>query len=253
MPRGSLFFFLTCLIALGCSTSKKTTGEEKAYFHAQMALGHFNKGDFPRALGQYLEAEKSDPKNENIQNQLGLTYYMLKKPTQALEHFDRAISLKSNFTEAKNNKARVLIEVGRYEEARALLREVRADLTYPNPHKVDINLGLLEFERGQFETAKRHFLAALKVDRENCPVYTYYARSMYELGQYREADPVLNRAIEVCRGMDTPEPLYFSGMNYYKLGDTARAKARFREVMELYPLSDNAKGAMSMLKLLETR
>jgi TolA-binding protein len=53
--------------------------------------------------------------------------------------------------------------------------------------------------------------------------------------------------------MDTPEPLYFSGMNYYKLGDTARAKARFREVMELYPLSDNAKGAMSMLKLLETR
>ena len=244
---------LMLLLMVGCSTPTKERDEERAYLHAQMGLGHFRNGSFNRALGQYLEAEKADSQNEAIQNQLGLTYFMLKKPAQALQHFERALNLRPAFTEAKNNKARVLIEMGRYQEARSLLQQVLEDLTYPNHHKARTNLGLLEFERGNFEESKRHFLTALKSDREDCMLYTYYGRSLYELSEHRAAVPVFERAVQVCKNTPVPEPLYFSGMNFYKLGDTVKAKARFEEVVELYPLADASKGAVSMLKLLETR
>ncbi len=244
---------LTLLLLAGCSTSAPKQDQEKAFLHAQMGLGHFRSGSFNRALGQYLEAEKADPLSETIQNQLGLTYFMLQKPVQSLQHFDRALSLNPQFTEAKNNKARVLIEMRRYQEAQTLLRQVLEDLTYPHHHKARTNLGLLEFERGNYRGSKNHFLAALKSDREDCMLYTYYGRSLYELAEHGAATPVFDRAIQLCKNMPVPEPLYFSGMNFYKLGDTLKAKARFEEVLELYPLADTSKSAASMLKLLETR
>lgn len=240
-------------LMMGCAGPQVQRDEERAYLHAQMGLGHFRSGSFNRALGQYLEAEKADPQNESIQNQLGLTYFMLQKPAEALKHFDKALSVRPDFTEAKNNKARVLVDVGRYKEAQSLLQEVLEDLTYPNHHKARVNLGLIEFEQGRFERAQRHFLAALKSNREDCLTYSYYGRTLYELREHQKARPVLERAVEVCKNTPISDPLYFSGMNFYKLGDTVRATARFKEVVELFPLAESAQGAQSMLKLLETR
>jgi tetratricopeptide (TPR) repeat protein len=64
----------------------------------------------------------------NIQNSLGLTYFMREKFELSIKHFRNAIILDPKFTDARNNLARAYSEVGKYAEAQKELDIVLADL-----------------------------------------------------------------------------------------------------------------------------
>lgn len=241
---------LMVLALVSCATTS-TKDRELAKYRLRIGTAYLETGDYPAALRELLLAEKLDPKNEMIQNNLGLTYFFRERYDLAAEHLKRAVELKPTFTEARNNYARVLIEQAKYEEALKELKTVLDDLTYSDPAKAWVNVGLAYFNKGDFAQAKNALATAIQIDRNHCLGQTLYGRSLLELGELTAAARALDNAVVVCRPSKFDEPHYYSGLTYYKLGKTSAAIARLEEVIKLYPQGQYAKKAESMLKLMK--
>lgn len=251
-PLGGYFgillvaFFSVNLIA--CATSKKEQNE--AELHMRIGTAHLTKGNLPFALSELNMAEKLDPNNPMVQNNLGLVYFFNERYEESLKHLDRALKIRPDFTEARNNHARVLIELTRYDAAIAELKIVLNDLTYPEPAKAWVNMGIAFFRKNDFATAKEKFAKAIEINRENCLAHTYFGRALLELQQLNQASSALDNAVVICRPNRFEEPHYYSGLTYYKLGKTTSAIARMEEVIHLFPTGKFVKRAESMIKLM---
>jgi Tfp pilus assembly protein PilF len=232
------------LVLSACASSHQ---KEEALLHLEMGSGFLQSGRYPEALRELLLAEKADPSNPIVQNNLGLVYFIREKSELANKHLKQAVELKSNYTEARNNWSRVLIELGQYDRAISELKTVLKDLTYSDTGKALTNLGLAHFRRGKYQDAKRYLSQALKSDRENCLAYTLFGRSQMELGDLKSAATSLDSAVVLCQPVEFDEPHYFAGLAYNKLGEREKAIARLEEVVRLYPAGKYNRKAQDML------
>lgn len=235
-------------ILTSCGHSKKRN--EEAQLRLRLGTSLLSQGRYPSALRELLTAEKLNPKNEVVQNNLGLAYFMREQYELAAQHLKKAIDLRPSYSEARNNYARTLIELTRYDQAIQEASLVTADLTYEDPVKAWVNLGLAHFRKGDFAAAKEKLAEAIRLNRNHCLGQTLYGRTLLELTQYQSAARALDNAIVICKPTKFDEPHYYSGLSYYKLGKTSTAIARMEEVIQLYPSGQYAGKAQSLLKLM---
>lgn len=203
-----------------------------AQVHLRLGTGHLEHGDYPEALKELLSAETYDSNDPLIQNNLGLTYYMREKYDLAESHIRKAIKLEPTFTDAKNNLSRVLIEKNNTKEAKVILKEVIDDLTYSVTWKAYINLGLAQFKENDFAAAKESFLKALAIDRENCLAQNYYARSLMEIKDFKHASNAFEKAETYCLKSQFDDPIFYSALNFYRMGDPYKAKLKFEALID---------------------
>jgi len=235
---------------MGCASKTKET-RERAALHMQIGTGYLSKGLYPQAMTELLRAEELDSTNPYIQNNLGIAYYVRARPKQAEAKFREAIRLEPRFSDAKNNLARALIDQKRYSEAIRLLQDVEGDLTYQFPEKTLSNLGMAYFEQGNYRKAGEYLERSMQIRRESCTTANYYGRTLYETKKIREAAQVLDQAIEYCRTTKFEDPIYFSAMSYFSLGEKEKTRARIEELLKEYPKSKYVAKAKGMLELLE--
>lgn len=248
MKRFSIIFAI--FSALGCATA--TQGDhERAMLHLQIGTGYLSSGNYPLAMSELLKAESMDPKNPLILNNLGLAFYVRGKLKQAEEKFRAAIRAENRFSDAKNNLGRVLIDSGRPTDAVKVLREVEADLTYQFPEKTFSNLGIAFFSQGQYKKAEDYLSQSLEIRRQSCTTADYYGRTLLEMKRMSQAAQALDQAIEFCRVDKFEEPIYFSAMSYFSLGEKEKSRARLEELLKDYPKSKYVAKAKGMLELLD--
>lgn len=241
---------LLILVVAGCSSTRKND-RERAALHLQIGSGYLTRGLYPQALTELLKAEQLDPGNPFILNNLGLAYYVRGRPKQAEEKFRAAIRALPKFSDAKNNLGRVLIDTQRYAEAIRTLHEVEGDLTYEAPEKTLANLGMAYFEQGQYQKAEEYLARSLEIRRENCTTANFYGRTLLEMKRLEQAAKALDQAIEFCRASRFEDPIYFSAMSYFSLGDKEKSRARVDELLKEYPKSKYVAKAKGMLELLQ--
>jgi Tfp pilus assembly protein PilF len=232
-----------------CGTTQKN--REEAELRLRLGTSLLEKQNYPSALRELMNAEKLDPKNEIVQNNLGLAYYLRGRSDLAEQHLLEALRLKPDYSDAHNNYAVILIDTARYAEALAHLQKVTSDLTYQNPARAWVNMGRAYFLKGDYRAAKEKFLEAIKLDRDNCQAHTFYGRSLLELADYPGAARSLDNAVMICKPAKFDEAHYFSGLSYYKLGRTSDAVARMEEVIKINPEGAYARKAESLLKLMK--
>lgn len=202
------------------------------------------------ALSSLLQAEKLDSQNPLIHNNLGLTYFMRQRLDLAESHLRKALSLKKDYSDARNNLARVLIEQKKDQEAEKEIQIVLADLTYPGIDRAYVNLGLSHFNRKQWAQAQQAFEKAVVANRENCLAHTYLGRSEFERSDYTRAAKTLDRAVTFCQKQFFDEPHYYSALAWYRLGDLNQSIARFEQVAKIYPDGQYKEKARAMLELI---
>jgi tetratricopeptide (TPR) repeat protein len=116
-------------------------------FGRSVALYKLNR--FEEALSDGRRAQALDPANADICNAIGVTLHKLGRPEDALQWFDRALDLRPDFVKALNNKAFMLGEIHRFDEAFTLYRHVkRID---PENAETDWNVALIQMLNGDFE------------------------------------------------------------------------------------------------------
>lgn len=238
-----------CMGLLSCATLFEDR-KEKAELHTQIGNSYYEQGNYPLALKELLEAEKLDPKNPIVQNNLGLIYFMRERFDTAEQHIKRAIEINPNYSDARNNLARIYLEQKKYPEAERELKIAINDLTYAGGDRAWLNLGLLKFRQARWTEARRAFEKSLEINRESCLTNSYYGRTFFETQDYNQATKNLDRAVGFCQRQQFDEPHYFSALAWYRLGDSDKSVARFQEILKLYPEGKYRDKSRAMLDLI---
>jgi tetratricopeptide (TPR) repeat protein len=97
-------------------------------------------GDMSRALEQYEAAVEATPDDAEAQNNLGQLLVRMGRATDAIAHFDAAVTLDGERWSYRFNRARTYGLLNRWKEAVAEYR-VAAGL-FPDDHATAFNLGL---------------------------------------------------------------------------------------------------------------
>ena len=242
---------LTIFIFFGCASSSPSEQNDTAALHLQIGNDYLKKENYPLALKELLIAEDLSPTNPYIQANLGMVYFMRERYELAEKHYRKSISLKPDFTEAKNNLSRAFIEIGQYRQAEVLLKEVLSDLTYIDFPKAYANYGVLEFKRKNYSSAITYFKKSLERDRENCYTQVYHGRSYLELKDTQFAVVQLEKAIPFCSQIDSDEAHFYSAIALYRNNQKDKARIRFEELIRIYPSGYNIEKAQKMLELLK--
>lgn len=216
--RNIIIILCAAAVLAGCASTSKET-RERAALHMQIGTGYLSKGLYPQALSELLRADQLDPGNPYILNNLGIAYYVRGRQKQAEEKFRAAIKKEPRFSDAKNNLARSLIDQKQYTEAIRFLHEVEGDLTYQYPEKTLSNLGMAYFEQGNYKRAGEYLERAMQLRRDSCTTTNYYGRTLLETKRIKESAAVLDQAIEYCRTSKYEDPIFFSAMSYFSLGE----------------------------------
>lgn len=240
-------FVLSFIAFSGCTHLTKNDDRETAELHMQIALSFIQKENYPSALRELLTAQEIDSRNPFIQSNLAYVYYMRDHLDLAEKHYRRSIELKPDFTDAKNNLARLYIERGKYSLAIPLLKEALKDLTYNDYPKIYTNLGVLEFKRGRYDLSKIYFKKALEYNQDDCANRLYLGRSLLELKDVPTASLELNRSLNSCRNLSSDDAYFYSAIALFRNNEREKAMLRFEEMMRLYPNGKNTRQAKEML------
>jgi tetratricopeptide (TPR) repeat protein len=110
---------------------------------------------------------------------------------------------------------------------------------------------MVYFNKGSYRKAESYLGRAMNARRDSCVTSNLYGRTLLEEKKLDEAVGILDLAVENCRSAKFEEPLFFSAMAYYSLGDKEKSKARAQELMSEYPLSKYAEKAKGLIRLLQ--
>ncbi len=246
-----IFYCLLIIFIFSACTTSPSKDKERASLKTQLGISHLENNNLPLALKELLAAEELDSANPITQSNLGLVYFLRKKMDLSIKHYSNALRLYPEFTEAKNNLARVYIEVKQYIKAEALLSNVLEDLTYTNSPSAYMNYGLMRFQQKRFADAKVLFRKVLETNRENCFAQVYLGRSYLEMGENQDAVHQLEKATPICLPTKIDEAHYFSGIAHYRSGLKNKSLLRFQEVIKLFPDGENFQSAKQMVDLIQ--
>ncbi len=246
MQRGLVVLIL--FFSFGCATFRGS--KDSALPYVQLAEKQLATGQNPQALGTLLKGEQVDPSNPLIHNQLGLVYFAFGKFEKSAEHLKKAVNLDGALSEARNNYARTLIELGSFVEAREQLTVVVNDLTYLKQPLAYSNYGLSFFREKKYKDAIPWLQKSIAGNKNNCLTYSTYGRALYELKDYRGAIPIFDVAVHLCKRNNYDEAHYFAALTYFKSGDKTKGIALMNETLLLYPDGSYQSKASSMLELM---
>jgi len=218
-----------------------------------LGTSHLVNSNFPEALRELLAAEKLNPKSKEVHNALCLAYMVREKYQKAEAHALTALNLDPTYTDARNNLGRVYIEQKQYDLAIDVLTDASEDLTYSTPEKVFSNLGLAYLKNGDYDQAKESLRRSLKIRRKHCATMNNYGHSLFLLKRFEQAARSFDQAIEICKKNEPqlPEPYYYSGLSYWKIGRHKLSLSKLKEVITYFPGSDMANRAQQMISLIK--
>lgn len=226
-----IFLFMALALSAGCEAMEAS--RKKASYHYQMGLSFLAEGNYTRALIDLTEAEKITPDDPVLLNYLGQVYFFKKRFELAESKYLRAIELRPNYSEARNNLGATYMEMQRWDSAIRQLTLVYNDLFYQNHDAAAMNLALAYFGKGDNETA----LSLLR------PVIARNPRSpvaRMNLGRVYFADDKtilaideFKKSIELSR--DFEKAHFYLALAYLKIKDFDAAKKEFREIIRINP------------------
>jgi tetratricopeptide (TPR) repeat protein len=133
--------------------------------HANLGVALARGGQRGRAIAEYGEALRMEPRYPEAHNNLALALAAEGKTQEALAHYQDAVRLKPDYVNAHTNMANLLDESGRGEEAIAHYREaIRLDPTHVLAR---VNLAVTLAREGRLDEAIAELEAALRLDPWN--------------------------------------------------------------------------------------
>lgn len=242
--------FLSFLIS--CSSNKMSEGQKKADIFYMSGTQNLVSKRYTEALTDFLEAVKLDPKNAEIHNNLGMTYYFKNELNLAALHLRKAIELDTKNMDPVNNLASIYFAQGKYAEAKENYEKILKDLTYPNQFRTYYNLGLIEIINKDKNKARELFNKSLTDNENYCPAYFQLGTLDYEAQNFQAAyDNFKNAGIGECIN-NAAEANYYQALTSWKLGNTERAKLKFLDITKRFPKSPMATKAQLQIEKLDS-
>lgn len=208
--------------ALRTSLSVRPAGNTEALV-GLAALANARR-DFPAARSWGEAARERAPKRWTVYPQLIDAYTGLGNHKKAKAALDRLLELRSG-PAALGRAAAVYRDEGRREDAAAALSDAAAGAAAPAERAAWLErAGQLAFERGDRESALRHFREAVRLDPDQRAAQAGRGRALAALGRTSQA---LAAYREALAGQPLPQYALELGELYESLGMARAARVRY--------------------------
>lgn len=212
-------------------------------------------GDYQFALENFQNVLAEHPGFPDVHNKAGLCLAMLGDPKAALVEFDKALEISNTYAEAHLNRAIVLQELGRFEEARRHLQladelDHRDSAEFPSDvgHKIAIahaQLGDLYMVADHAEEAAEQYKIALEVRARFLDIRGKFAEALMVMEQWDEAGEQLRIILD--KNPDFTMARLRLGVVLQKKGDEAGAREQWERCLAEDPQDMRAKAYLASL------
>lgn len=224
-PTPRAIYYHWCANALGRSGEKSTFVEpfvesfrrlwpDSASAAYWCAHAYGNTGFREKALEQYQDAIRLDPKFAVAHSNLGMMESSRGNYEKAIEALQAAVQLVPDHPEIWNNLATVLDTDNQVDEALAAYFEVLK--LAPDHFYARCNIGTILLEKGQFEKAGEAFRQVLEAEPRDAQALEGVSVILFQDKKFKEAVANLRIAMEVKR--NDPELHCKLGFSLYMLG-----------------------------------
>ncbi|MBI5576621.1 MAG: tetratricopeptide repeat protein [Deltaproteobacteria bacterium] len=200
----------------------------------------YEEKDFSRAEKLLREAIEGGANYADIHYILGLIYHQWGKLHQGVEHFEKAIELNPDYTEALLSLSISLNDMGRYEEARIVYHRASAstarsgDSAKGNMFRGKIanlhaELGQLYLALKQYDDAIREYRQALTVAPEYPDLRIRMAVALREAGRPADGLEEVRRVLAAHPG--SIQAMIQKGILLYLTGKKTEARQAWEEAI----------------------
>jgi Tfp pilus assembly protein PilF len=239
--------FVAVTLISACAINE--TDRKQASYHYQMGLSFLGENNITSALIELTEAEKLKPEDPLLLNSLGLAYYKKNKYDLAEQKYLKAISLKQNYSEAKNNLGLNYMAMKRWDDALLQFKQVTEDIFYADQETATINMARALYYKGDLDKALTILRSVVASNPRN-PV------ARLDLGRVYFADGKTDLAVEqykksIALQTNYANAYYHLGLASMKRKDTAAAVSAFSEVLRIAPDSEIGQLSREHLEILK--
>jgi len=238
---------IVLLLASGCALSQ---GEKnRSIYHFQMGQSFYAEHNFTGALQEFSEAEKLTPKDPELLNHLGLTYFRKGRYDLAEAKYLRALALRPAFSEARNNLGVNYLEMERWDDAIVQFKLVQDDIFYQGQDGAVINLGLAYLGKGDYQQALAVLRGAVGRNGSDPRTRLHLGRVYFALDRTELAIEEYLKALQLNSSYASVH--YHMGLAQVKVKDSEAARSAFREVVRIAPDSEIGQLSREYLDLLK--
>jgi len=218
-PHRFLSWILLFLFLSGCATSRQQKAgndvrpivrpDRRALWHYANGLLAQRRSDPGRALAEFQQASRYDPKSATLHNRLAYHYYIEGMDHKTIEELQKALE-----TDPKNV-------------------EVRS------------TLASLYASQGEYGKAQREYLKILVDDPKNGEARYYLAGVLAAQNKTEEAVETYRTIL--AKDPDSPTAHYDMGLVYTKRGEVTKAEQAFKRAIELDSTFEAAYTSLGLL------
>jgi type IV pilus assembly protein PilF len=238
------------LIVSGCASKIEILGvdsKKAAAANTQLGVAYLAQGKYKIAMVKLKKALSYDDENANAHHYIAELYRRLKQIDLANEHFQTALDLNDEDSAIKNNYGIFLCGSGSFKEGLKLLNKALADPLYDDKGQVYENMGLCAEKQGNILIAEKHFVSALKFNKNAPSALLGLAQIAFDKKNIKAAMAYLKTYNKVARY--TPQSLWLEVLIARSKGYKGRAGSLAIKLKQYFPDSKEA----SLLKKLKLR
>jgi tetratricopeptide (TPR) repeat protein len=220
---------------IGCTNvlnrGARESQEDRATAYNNRGWSYSNKDDYDRAIADFDEAIRLDPKFALALVNRGWAYERKGDYARAIADYEEAIRLDPNYSLAYNNHGWIHHLKGEYDEAIADYGEaIRTD---PKDATAYINRCDAYNRKNEPDRAIQDCEAAIRLDRNAASAYARRGDAFYQKGQYDLALRDYDKAIRLEPRLGWAR--VHRGLVYAKNGDNDRARTDFTTALAIPP------------------
>ncbi len=248
--RLSVLMVLWAFMVAGCVPVEPTRPDsENANYHYLLGVTALDEANPTEALKEFLEAEKFDKKDPEIQAGLAQAYWLKGALELAEKHYKNAISVSDGEPKYYNNLAALYLTLERYDDSIAAFKVAAESLFFDRPAVAWTGIGLAYFKKQDYSSAAQAYQKAMDVNNRYYLAPYRLGELYYNQDRIVEALDMFTRSVELAPGF--VEGHYWKGLVHMKMKETDKAKKEFLEVLRLAPRSESARLAGGYLKIID--
>ena len=221
---------IAALFLMTSCASKKDVKSKQAELYYGAGTQSLMQKQYTEALKNLIKANELDPNNSDILNNLGMAYYFKGEKEIAVKTLLRALEINKKNSDAKTNLASIFYKDGKVSEAEKMYKQVLKDLTYDKQARTLFNLGILELKaKGNTVSAENYFKKSIKEDDNYCPAYYHLGLLQFNRRQFNSA---LKNFREAAMGTcyESPAPHYYQALSLIELRRYEDARLKLDDI-----------------------
>jgi tetratricopeptide (TPR) repeat protein len=214
---------------------------DNAEVNALLGYIYTEMKDIDRGASLLANALKIDPANPMVYFYMGLNDIAKGEIGKGLDSLMRSVQLDPENLEYKYRLAKALSETGRKEDVtsaknhlNAVIKEIEKSDTHAvklsNNADVYLLRGKIMFADAKFSTALKDIEKAVLVDPSRLDIMVTYAKTLYELGSFNEAEAYFHETLQKDSGLS--ESNYYMGLIFIRKSNKNEALNYFLKAVE---------------------